>query len=73
MCRCCAGSICINRCPDAHHHNVYINEYLNALDDVVLNGWIHLIFTVSITAPIFKQTVPLVFVWLFIFVRAVVF
>ena len=28
MCRQCAGSICIDRCPDAHH-NVYINLYLN--------------------------------------------
>ena len=28
------------------------------LDDVILDGWIHLIFTVSVTAPIFERTVP---------------
>ena len=33
-----------------------------ALDDFVLNGWIHLILMVSITAPIFKHTVPLVLI-----------
>ena len=32
------------------------------LDDIILNGWIHLMFMVSVTAPVSMHTVPLILI-----------